>query len=76
MLSNEAKSLIHLNIIPDIGSQRICALINAFGSAEQVLAVPKRDLETVDLTYDVRQKFINGRSTVSIEKELELIDLN
>ena len=45
-----------------------------FGSAEQVLALQKRDLEAVDLADDVCQKFINGRSTVSVEQELELIE--
>ena len=74
MLSNEAKSLIHLNIIPGIGLQSTRTLINAFGSAEQVLALQKRDLEAVDLADDVCQKFINGRSTVSVEQELELIE--
>ena len=74
MLSNEAKSLIHLNIIPGIGLQTTRTLINAFGSAEQVLALQKRDLEAVDLADDVCQKFINGRSTVSVEQELELIE--
>ena len=74
MLSNEAKSLIHLNIIPGIGSQTVRTLINAFGSAEQVLVAQKSDLKALGLAHDVCQQFISGKSSVSVEQELELIE--
>ena len=74
MLSNEVKSLIHLNIIPGIGSQTVRTLINAFGSAEQVLGAQKSDLKALGLARDVCQQFISGKSSVSLEHELELID--
>ena len=60
MLSNEAKSLIHLNIIPGIGSQPVRTLINAFGSAEQVLGAQKSDLKALGLARDVCLQFISG----------------
>ena len=53
MLSNEAKSLIHLNIIPGIGPQTVRTLINAFGSAEQVLVAQKPDLKALGLASDM-----------------------
>ena len=74
MLSNEAKSLIHLNIIPGIGPQTVRTLINAFGSAEQVLVAQKSDLKALGLACDICQKFISGKSSVSVEQELELIE--
>ena len=74
MLSDEAKNLIHLSIIPGVGNQSIRCLLAAFGSAERALAATSEELVQIDgLTRNVRQRLVNGRSHVSLNRELDLI---
>ena len=74
MLSDEVKNLIHLNIIPGVGSQSIRCLMAAFGSAEQALTATSEELVQIEgLTRNARQRLVNGRSHVSLNRELELI---
>ena len=42
-----SESLLVLNLIPGLGSVRIRALLECFGSAEMVLAAPQQLLERV-----------------------------
>ena len=75
MLSAETKSLIHLNLIPGIGTHTIRRLLGAFGSAERSLAATSEELAQVDgLTPDVRRQLIDGRSRAPLAQELELIE--
>ena len=75
MLSDDTKSLIHLNLIPGIGTHTIQRLLAAFGSAEKSLAATSEELAQIDgLTPDVRQQLIEGRSRAPLAQELELID--
>lgn len=74
MLSDEVKNLIHLNIIPGVGSQSIRCLMAAFGSAEKALTATSEELVQIEgLTRNARQRLVNGRSHVSLDRELELI---
>ncbi len=74
MLSAEAKSLIQLNLIPGVGNHTIRRLLAAFGSAEKTLAATSKELAQIDeLTPDVCRRLIDGRSHVSLARELELI---
>ena len=74
MLSDEVKNLIHLSIIPGVGNQSIRCLVAAFGSAERALTATSEELVQIDgLTRNARQRLVNGRSHVSLNRELELI---
>jgi DNA processing protein len=74
MLSDEVKSLIHLSIIPGVGNQTIRCLLAAFGSAQRALTATSEELAQIDgLTRNARQRLVNGRSRVSLNRELELI---
>ena len=74
MLSDEAKNLIHLSIIPGVGNQSIRCLLAAFGSAERSLAATSEELVQIEgLTRKARQRLVNGRSHVSLNRELDLI---
>lgn len=74
MLSDEVKNLIHLSIIPGVGNQSIRCLVAAFGSAERALAATSEELVQIDgLTRNARKRLVNGRSHVSLNRELELI---
>lgn len=74
MLSDEVKSLIHLSIIPGVGNQTIRCLLAAFATAQRALAATSEELTQVDrLTRNARQRLISGRSQVSLNRELELI---
>ena len=73
-LSDEVKSLIHLSIIPGVGNQTIRCLLAAFESAERALTATSEELAQIDgLTRNARQRLVNGRSRVSLNRELELI---
>lgn len=73
-LSDEVKSLIHLSIIPGVGNQTIRCLLAAFESAERALTATSEELVQIDgLTRNARQRLVNGRSRVSLNRELELI---
>lgn len=73
-LSDEVKNLIHLSIIPGVGSQSIRCLMAAFGSAERALTATSEELVQIEgLTHKARQRLVNGRSHVSLNRELELI---
>ncbi len=75
MLSADTKSLIHLNLIPGIGTHTIRRLLAAFGSAEKSVAATSAELAQIDgLTPDVRQQLIDGRSRAPLAQELELIE--
>ena len=75
MLSAEAKSLIHLNLIPGIGNHTIRRLLATFGSAEKSVAATSEELAQTDgLTPDVRRQLIDGRSHAPLAQELELIE--
>ncbi len=75
MLSAETQSLIHLNLIPGIGTHTSRRLLAAFGSAEKSLAATAEELAQIDgLTPDVRQQLIDGRSRAPLAQELELIE--
>jgi DNA processing protein len=74
MVSDEVKSLIHLSIIPGVGNQTIRCLLAAFGSAQRAVAATSKALAQVNgLTPDVRRQLIDGRSRVSVDRELEFI---
>ena len=73
-LSDEVKSLIHLSIIPGVGNQTIRCLLEAFGSAQRAVTATSKALAQIDgLTPDARQRLVNGRLHVSVDRELELI---
>ena len=75
MLAAETKNLIHLNLIPGIGSHTIQRLLVAFGSAEKSVAATSEELAQIDgLTPDVRQQLIDGRSRAPLAQELQLIE--
>lgn len=73
-LSDDVKSLIHLSIIPGVGNQTIRCLLAAFGSAEIALRATSEELSLIDgITPNARRRLIKGRSHVSLNRELELI---
>ncbi len=45
MFSEETKSLIHLNLMQDVGSKTVQLLIERFGSAEEALNASSEDIE-------------------------------
>ena len=46
MLSDEAKSLIHLNLMQEVGSKTVQQLVNIFGSAVEALKRSSEDIQT------------------------------
>ena len=77
MLSAEAKNLIHLNLIPGVGAHTIQRLLAVFASAEKALTAISAELAQIDgLAPDARQRLIEGRLRVSLESELELIQMH
>ena len=75
IFSEETKSLVHLSIIPGVGHQSIQRLLAAFGSAQRALDATLEELARVEgLTANISQRLIAGRSRVSVDRELELIE--
>ena len=73
--SEETKSLVHLSIIPGVGDQTIQRLLAAFGSARRALDATLEELTRVEgLTANISQQLITGKSRVSVDRELELIE--
>lgn len=74
MLSPETRNLIHLNLIQGIGPKTIQFLIEALGSAEEVLKATSQELGKIDsLSSSVRECLSNKKLGSSLERELELI---
>ena len=74
MLSDEAKSLIHLSIIPGVGDRTIRCLLTAFGSAEKALTATFEELVQIKgLARNMCRSVVEGKSRVAINEELELI---
>lgn len=74
MLSPETRNLIHLNLIQGIGPKTIQFLIEALGSAEQVLKATPQELGKIDsLSPSGRESLCNKKLGSSLERELELI---
>jgi len=69
------KSLIHLNLIPGIGSKTIQDLLQAFESAEQILALTASEIKNIEteINQSVLQRIVYEKSRVSIDREMELI---
>ena len=69
------KSLIHLNLIPGIGSKTIQDLLQAFESAEQVLALTASEIKNIEteINQSVLQRIVYEKSRVLIDREMELI---
>ena len=75
IFSEETKSLVHLSIIPGVGYQTIQRLLVAFGSAQRALDATLEELTQVEgLSPNVGQRLVRGKSRVSVDQELELIE--
>ena len=75
MLSNETKSLIHLNLIQGVGPKTVQVLCELFGSAEQALNATPSELERREnLSPAIRELLIRKPVRIPLEKELELIE--
>lgn len=75
MLSNETKSLIHLNLIQGVGPKTLRVLLALFGSAEEALLATPREIEKIEsLSPALRTLLIRKPVGCSLEKELELIE--
>ena len=75
IFSEETKSLVHLSIIPGVGYQTIQRLLSAFGSAQRALDATLQELSQIEgLSPNVSQRVIRGKSRVSVDQELELIE--
>lgn len=75
IFSEETKSLVHLSIIPGVGYQTIQRLLVAFGSAQRALDATPDELAQVEgLSSNASQRLIHGKSRVSVDQELELIE--
>ncbi len=75
MFSEETKSLVHLSIIPGVGYQSIQRLLVAFGSAGRALDATREELARVEgLSLNASQQLIRGKTRVSVDEELELVD--
>jgi DNA processing protein len=75
IFSEETKSLVHLSIIPGVGYRTIQRLLVAFGSAQRALDATLEELTQVEgLSPNVGQRLIRGKSRVSVDQELELIE--
>ena len=75
MLSNETKSLIHLNLIQGVGPKTVQVLFELFGSAEQALNATQAELEKREnLSPAIRELLIRKQVKIPLEKELELIE--
>jgi DNA processing protein len=73
--TKETKSLVHLSIIPGVGYQTIQRLLTAFGSAQRALDATLEELTQVEgLTANISQQLVSGKSRVSVDQELELIE--
>ena len=73
--TEETKSLVHLSIIPGVGDQTIQRLLTAFGSAQRALDATLEELTQVEgLTANISQQLVSGKSRVSVDQELELIE--
>lgn len=73
--TKETKSLVHLSIIPGVGYQTIRRLLTAFGSAQRALDATLEELTQVEgLTANISQQLVSGKSRVSVDQELELIE--
>ena len=73
--TEETKSLVHLSIIPGVGYQTIQRLLTAFGSAQRALDATLEELTQVEgLTANISQQLVSGKSRVSVDQELELIE--
>ena len=75
IFSEETKSLVHLSIIPGVGDLSIQRLLVAFGSAQRTLDATSEELTHVEgLPATISQRLINGKSRVSVDRELELVE--
>ena len=75
IFSEETKSLVHLSIIPGVGYQTIQRLLVAFGSAQSALDATREELTRVEgLSPNASQRLIRGKSRVSVDQELELVE--
>ncbi len=73
--SEETKSLVHLSIIPGVGYQTIERLLASFGSAQRALDATREELARVEgLSLKASQQLILGRSSVSVDRELDLVE--
>lgn len=73
--SEETKSLVHLSIIPGVGYQTIERLLASFGSAQRALDATREELARVEgLSLKASQQLIRGRSRVSVDRELDLVE--
>ena len=73
--TKETKSLVHLSIIPGVGYQTIRRLLTAFESAQRALDATLEELTQVEgLTANISQQLVSGKSRVSVDQELELIE--
>ena len=73
--TKETESLVHLSIIPGVGYQTIQRLLTAFGSAQRALDATLEELTQVEgLTANISQQLVSGKSRVSVDQELELIE--
>ena len=73
--SEETKSLVHLSIISGVGYQTIERLLAAFGSAKRALDATLEELARVEgLSLNASERLIRGKSRVSVDRELELVE--
>ena len=76
MLSDEAKSLIHLNLMQEVGSKTVQQLVNIFGSAVEALKRSSEDIQTELRRVGITAPpgLVHRLLHYELERELELID--
>jgi len=74
-MDTEKKSIITLNLIPEMGPRRFNNLIERFGSAVEVLKASEDELaQSEDINGSLAKKIATAKDTVDVDKEIELAD--
>lgn len=69
----EKKSVITLNLIPEIGPRRFTNLIGRFGSAAEILNTSEEDLSLAeDVNGSLAKKIASAKDRIDVDKEIEL----
>ena len=76
MLSDEVKSLIHLNLMQNVGAKTVQQLVEVFGSAEEALKVSPENIqkELRKIGSDTPTGLVHRELHYELDRELELID--
>ncbi len=76
MLSDEVKSLIHLNLMQNVGSKTIQQLVEIFGCAVEVLKASSENIqeELRKVGSNAPASLVHKKLHYELDRELELID--